>query len=146
MSLFERVRERNDDNYRLRTPSNTANKLWMRVKMLLRIHATFIPFVVFFIIFLLFLTFCDIGNKTRPGVKQKKRNVERKKHEEKNFDAMVEIKKLWEISRKKDKKIKKEERQENLAKLLELCKGKMLEVIFPFFPCSSLSFSPVSVK
>jgi len=64
----------------------------------------------------------------KKGMKHKKRKIERKKHEEKNFEVLTEVKKLWEISRKKDKKIKKEDRQETIEKLLELCKGKMLEV------------------
>eukprot|EP01087_Luapelamoeba_hula_P009622 TRINITY_DN2503_c0_g1_i1.p1 TRINITY_DN2503_c0_g1~~TRINITY_DN2503_c0_g1_i1.p1 ORF type:complete len:703 (-),score=184.87 TRINITY_DN2503_c0_g1_i1:15-2123(-) len=67
------------------------------------------------------------NNKKNMGMKQKKRKLERKKHD-KSFDVMAEIKKLWEEARLKD--LSKEERQPLIDKLVKLCTGRIKEIIF----------------
>ncbi|KAL6077580.1 Pumilio y domain member 6 [Balamuthia mandrillaris] len=57
---------------------------------------------------------------------QRKDKVDRKKFK-KNYELMVELKRLWEELRRKD--LKKEEKKPLVEKLMSLCKDKILEII-----------------
>ncbi len=64
------------------------------------------------------------------GKKRKKERQEKKK----GNDLLSETKQVWESLRKKE--MPKNEREELTTRLLELCKGKMMEVITPYLHLS----------